>query len=62
MTSSLTRQLYTLSSYKLSNILKSLNIKGVNSHDAMEDTKATVELAITLKEKIKKIYLNVNNT
>ena len=60
-TLSLTRQLYNFSSYKLDNILKSLNINGVNSHDAMEDTEATVQLAFTLKEEIEKLNLNVNN-
>ena len=58
---SLTRQLYSLSSYKLVNILKSLKIKGVNSHDALDDTKATVQLAFVLKEKIEKLNSNVYN-
>jgi len=50
----LTRQLCKLPSYKLGNILTSLNIEGVNSHDAMDDTKATVNLALYLKNKIEK--------
>jgi len=58
---SLTRQLYSLSSYKLVNILKSLKIKGVNSHDALDDTKATVQLAFVLKEKIEKLNSDVYN-
>jgi len=41
-----------LPSYKLGNILNSLDIEGVNSHDAMDDTKATVNLALYLKDKI----------
>ena len=51
-TLSLTRQLCKLPSYKLGNILNSLDIEGVNSHDAMDDTKATVNLALYLKDKI----------
>lgn len=51
-TLSLTRQLCKLPSYKLGNILNSLDIEGINSHDAMDDTKATVNLALYLKNKI----------
>ena len=51
-TLNLSRQLYRLPSYKLGDILKSLNIRGVNSHDALDDTKATVNLAIKLSESI----------
>ena len=53
-TLSLTRQLCKLPSYKLGNILNSLDIEGVNSHDAMDDTKATVNLALYLKDKVGK--------
>jgi DNA helicase-2/ATP-dependent DNA helicase PcrA len=49
----LTRQLCELPSYKLGNILTSLDLEGDNSHDAMDDTKATVNLALYLKNKIK---------
>ena len=49
----LTRQLCKLPSYKLGNILTSLDLEGDNSHDAMDDTKATVNLALYLKNKIK---------
>jgi exonuclease I len=42
-----------LPSYKLGNILTSLDLEGDNSHDAMDDTKATVNLALYLKDKIK---------
>jgi DNA helicase-2/ATP-dependent DNA helicase PcrA len=49
----LTRQLCKLPSYKLGNILTSLGLEGDNSHDAMDDTKATVNLALYLKDKIK---------
>ncbi len=56
-TLTLTRQLYKLPSYKLGNILKHLNIPGNNSHDALDDVKATVNLAIHLKEKIAKLDL-----
>ena len=49
----LTRQLCKLPSYKLGNILTSLDLEGDNSHDAMDDTKATVNLALYLKDKIK---------
>ena len=48
----LTRQLCKLPSYRLGNILTSLNIEGNNSHDAMDDTRATVNLALYLKDKI----------
>jgi DNA helicase-2/ATP-dependent DNA helicase PcrA len=50
----LTRQLCKLPSYKLGNILTSLGLEGDNSHDAMDDTKATVNLALYLKNKIEK--------
>jgi len=49
----LTRQLCKLPSYKLGNILTSLDLEGDNSHDAMDDTKATVNLALYLKNRIK---------
>lgn len=58
---SLTRQLYKLPSYKLGSILKSLKIEGVNSHDAMDDTEATVNLAFVLKDKIETLNLSVKN-
>jgi DNA helicase-2/ATP-dependent DNA helicase PcrA len=48
----LTRQLCKLPSYKLGNILTSLDLEGDNSHDAMDDTKATVNLALYLRDKI----------
>ena len=48
----LTRQLCKLPSYRLGDILTSLGLEGDNSHDAMDDTKATVNLALYLKEKI----------
>ena len=52
-TLTLTRQLCKLPSYKLGNILASLDLEGDNSHDAMDDTKATVNLALYLKDEIK---------
>lgn len=49
----LCRQLYPkLNSYKLGNILKALKLEGDNSHDALDDTKATANLAFKLYEKI----------
>jgi len=51
-TLTLTRQLCKLPSYKLGNILASLGLEGDNSHDAMDDTKATVNLALYLKDRI----------
>jgi DNA helicase-2/ATP-dependent DNA helicase PcrA len=52
-TLTLTRQLCKLPSYRLGDILTSLGLEGDNSHDAMDDTKATVNLALYLKDKIK---------
>ena len=49
--------MYKLLSYKLGNILKHLNIPGDNSHDAMDDIKAIVNLAIYLKNKITDLNL-----
>jgi len=49
----MSKQLYPkLKSYKLGNILQSLNIEGINSHDALDDTNATVNLALKLNDKI----------
>jgi DNA helicase-2/ATP-dependent DNA helicase PcrA len=48
----LTRQLCKLPSYRLGDIIASLGLEGDNTHDAMDDTKATVNLALYLKEKI----------
>ncbi len=56
-TLTLTRQMYKLPSYKLGNILKRLNIPGDNSHDALDDVKATVNLAIHLKNRIDSLNL-----
>jgi enolase len=50
----LTRQLCKLPSYRLGDILASLGLEGDNTHDAMDDTKATVNLALYLKKKIDK--------
>jgi DNA helicase-2/ATP-dependent DNA helicase PcrA len=53
----LTRQLCKLPSYRLGDILASLDLEGDNTHDAMDDTKATVNLALHLKKEIdKNIY------
>lgn len=49
----LTRQIFPkLDSFKLGNILRSLNIEGINNHDALDDTKATVNLVLKLFETI----------
>jgi DNA helicase II / ATP-dependent DNA helicase PcrA len=56
-TLSLSRQMIKLPSYKLGRILKSLNIPGENSHDALDDVKATVNLAIYLKNQIADLNL-----
>ncbi len=56
-TLALSRQLLKLPSYKLGNILKYLDLPGENSHDAMDDVKATVNLAIYLKNQIADLNL-----
>lgn len=56
-TLTLTRQMYKLPSYKLGNILKHLNITGDNSHDALDDVKATVNLAFHLKKQIEDLNI-----
>ena len=53
----ITRQLYKLQSYKLGDILNSLNIEGKNSHNAKDDVEATANLALKLKNRIKKMNL-----
>ncbi len=52
-TLTLTRQLCKLPSYRLGDIISSLGLEVDNSHDAMDDTKATVNLALYLKDRIK---------
>ena len=44
-----------LKSYKLSHLLKTLEIEGKNSHNAMDDVKATVNLVTHLIERIRNI-------
>jgi DNA helicase-2/ATP-dependent DNA helicase PcrA len=54
----MTRQLFKLPSYKLGNILTSLKLPGENSHDAMDDSEATVNLAFHLIKEIEDRKLN----
>ena len=42
-----------MKSYKLSNLIKQLSLEGINSHDALDDTKATVNLLAKIVEKHK---------
>jgi DNA helicase II / ATP-dependent DNA helicase PcrA len=56
-TLSLSRELVKLPSYKLGRILKSLNIPGDNSHDALDDVKATINLALHLKKQIEDLHI-----
>jgi DNA helicase-2/ATP-dependent DNA helicase PcrA len=42
-----------INSYKLSNLIKQLSLEGINSHDALDDTKATVNLLAKIVEKNK---------
>jgi len=49
----ITSRIYpNLISYKLEYLLKELNIEGKNSHNALEDVKATVNLILHLQQKI----------
>ena len=55
----MTRQVFPkLKSYKLQNILNTLKVEGVNSHDALDDTKATVNLLFKLSENIEKKFID----
>ena len=50
----MSRQVFPrLSSYKLGNIIESLHLEGINSHDALDDTRATVQLALRLDREIR---------
>lgn len=58
---------YNLSSYKLEDLIKQLDIEGVNSHNALDDVKATVNLIVKIipiiSKKaivIEKLYQNDN--
>ena len=49
----MSKQLFQkMHSYKLSELLTSLNIEGNNSHDALDDTKATANLVLKINKEI----------